>query len=92
MVEAEKQEKINFAIGEAQALLNKAEARAKSIDLIGKALGKESGKNASSLIIAEQYVKAFGSLAKNSNTIILPSDASNIPSMVTQVRIHTFLA
>jgi len=82
--EAEKQEKINFAIGEAQALLNKAEARAKSIEMIGKSLGKETGKNASSLIVAEQYVKAFAGLAKNSNTILLPSDASNVPGMVTQ--------
>jgi len=83
--EAEKQETINFAVGEAQALLNKAEARAKSIEMIGKSLGKETGKNASSLIVAEQYVKAFGALAKNSNTILLPSDASNVPAMVTQV-------
>jgi regulator of protease activity HflC (stomatin/prohibitin superfamily) len=74
-------------VGEAQALLNKAEARAKSIEMIGKTLGKETGKNAGSLIIAEQYVKAFRELARNSNTIMLPSDVSNVPAMVTQVRL-----
>ena len=83
--EAEKQETINFAAGEAQALLTKAEARAKSIDMIGKTLGKETGKNAGSLIVAEQYVKAFGQLARSSNTIMLPSDVGNVPAMVTQV-------
>lgn len=83
--EAEKQEKINYAQGEAQAMLVKAEARAKSIDMIGKTLSAEGGKNAGSLIVAEQYVKAFQHLAKTSNTIMLPADASNVPSMVTQV-------
>jgi len=82
--EAEKQEKINYALGEAQAVLAKSEARAKSIDMIGKTLSGDNGKNASSLIVAEQYVKAFQHLAKNSNTILLPTDASNVPSMVAQ--------
>jgi len=82
--EAEKQEKINYALGEAQAVIAKSEARAKSIEMIGKTLAKDAGKNAGSLIVAEQYVKAFQHLAKNSNTILLPSDAGNVPSMVAQ--------
>ena len=86
ILEAEKQEKINYAQGEAQAMLVKADARATSIDVIGKTLSTEAGKNAGSLIVAEQYVRAFQHLAKSSNTIMLPSDAANVPSMVTQVR------
>lgn len=58
------QEKINYAKGEAEALLTKAEARAKSIEKIGRALSKESGHDAGSLIVAEQYVLAFQNLAK----------------------------
>ena len=83
--EAEKQEKINYAIGEASALLKNAEARAESIELIGKALSSGGGQNAGSLIVAEKYVLAFQNLAKQSNTILLPSDTSNVTSMVTQV-------
>jgi regulator of protease activity HflC (stomatin/prohibitin superfamily) len=82
--EAEQQEKINHAIGEATAVLKRAEARAQSIDLIGKALSASSGQNAGSLIVAEQYVQAFQHLAKKSNTILLPTDTSNVTSMVTQ--------
>ncbi|CAG7835176.1 unnamed protein product [Allacma fusca] len=82
--EADQQEKINHAIGEATALLKKAEARAQSIDLIGKSLAAGSGQNAGSLIVAEQYVQAFQHLAKKSNTILLPADTANVTSMVTQ--------
>jgi regulator of protease activity HflC (stomatin/prohibitin superfamily) len=80
------QEKINYAKGEAEALLTKAEARAKSIEKIAKSLAKESGPDAGSLIVAEQYVLAFQNLAKKSNTLLLPSDVSNVPAMVTQVK------
>ena len=54
ILEAEKQEKINYALGEASAYLSKAEARAKSLEMIGGALATETGRNAGSLIIAEQ--------------------------------------
>ena len=85
--EAEKQEKINYAVGEATALMRKAEARAKSIQVIGSALGQERGQDAGSLIVAEQYVQAFQKLAKSSNTILLPADTSNVSGMVTQVSV-----
>jgi len=81
------QEKINYAKGEAEALLTKAEARAKSIEKIAKALAKDSGPDAGALIVAEQYVMAFQNLAKKSNTLILPSDVSNVSGMVTQVKL-----
>ncbi|OXA61772.1 Stomatin-like protein 2, mitochondrial [Folsomia candida] len=71
--EAEMQEKINYA-----------KARAKSIEKIGSALEKSSGHDAGSLIVAEQYVAAFQNLAKKTNTLLLPSDVANVPSMVSQ--------
>jgi len=89
--EAEMQEKINYAKGEAEALLTKALARAKSVEAIGKSLESSSGKNAGSLIVAEQYVQAFQQLAKKSNTLLLPSDASNVTGMVTQVLSFVFI-
>lgn len=35
--------------------------------------------------MAEQYVSAFSNLAKESNTILLPSNTGDITGMVTQV-------
>ena len=37
------------------------------------------------LTVAEQYVQAFGNLAKTSNTVILPANTSDAASMVAQV-------
>ncbi|UYV68277.1 STOML2 [Cordylochernes scorpioides] len=82
--EAVKTEQINQALGEAQALVATAEARAKSISLVGSSLVTQSGGNAASLVIAEQYVKAFSLLARTSNTVILPSNTGDISNMVTQ--------
>lgn len=82
--EAERQEQINKASGEAAAVLAVAEARAKSLEIIGKSLGLKDGKNAASLNIAEQYVHAFDKLAKTNNTVILPSNVADISGFVTQ--------
>ncbi|KAM9794204.1 stomatin-like protein 2, mitochondrial [Syngnathus typhle] len=82
--EGEKAEQINQAAGEAQAVLAKAEAKAKAIRLLSDALAEQNGNAAASLSVAEQYVLAFSKLAKESNTVLLPSNAGDISSMVTQ--------
>lgn len=82
--EAEKQELINAAEGTAQAVVAAGEARAKSIEIVAKALGHENGGAAASLAVAEKYVAAFGQIAKETNTILLPANASDIGSMVAQ--------
>ena len=82
--EAEKTELTNKALGEALAIRSVAEARAEALVNVGKALTSD-GTNAASLQIAEQYVKAFGQLAKQSNTIILNKDAGDISNAVVQV-------
>ena len=46
----------------------------------------QDGGNAASLNVAEQYVAAFGHLAKTGNTILLPTNTGDISSMVGQVR------
>lgn len=48
----------------------------------------QNGNAAASLSVAEQYVSAFSNLAKESNTILLPSNTGDISGMVTQVRLH----
>ncbi|KAM3599180.1 uncharacterized protein V6R79_001316 [Siganus canaliculatus] len=91
--EAEKAEQINRAAGEAQAVLAKAEAKSKAILLLSEALTQQNGKAAASLSVAEQYVSAFSNLAKESNTILLPSNTGDISGMVTQaMTIYSTLA
>nr|CAH7730585.1 unnamed protein product [Callosobruchus chinensis] len=83
--EAERQEQINKAAGEAAAILALAEARSNGLKLVACALKEERGPNAASLSIAEQYVKAFNKLAKTNNTLILPANAGDVSSLVTQL-------
>ncbi|XP_017791155.1 PREDICTED: stomatin-like protein 2, mitochondrial [Habropoda laboriosa] len=82
--EAAKQEEINKAAGTASALVAIAEARAKSLKLVAGALNLTDAKNAAAYSIAEQYVKAFNKLAKVNNTLILPSNVSDVSSLVSQ--------
>ena len=78
------QEKINEARGAASAIEQQGAARQKAIEMVSEALNKQGGHHAASLVVAEQYVKAFSNLAKNSNTLIVPANANDINSMVTQ--------
>ncbi|XP_054468201.1 stomatin-like protein 2, mitochondrial isoform X1 [Anoplopoma fimbria] len=82
--EGQKAEQINKASGEAQAILAKAEAKAKAISMLSAALTEQNGDAAASLSVAEQYVSAFSNLAKESNTILLPTSPGDISGMVTQ--------
>merc|ERR1712136_465802 len=77
-------QQINQAEGEAQAILAKANAKAQAIRTVADALAQKSGSHAAGLTIAEQYVKAFGNLAKEGNTILLPSNTGDPASMVGQ--------
>lgn len=82
--EAEKAMLINQATGAAEAVIVAGEARAKSLKAVAEALGSERGANAASLTVAENYVKAFGNLARTSNTVLLPSNPGDVSGMVTQ--------
>ena len=82
--EAQKTEFINRAVGEAEAMLSVASAKAVALDKVGQVL-RSSGADAASLAVAEQYVKAFEQLAKKNNTLILGAEASNITTTVAQV-------
>lgn len=82
--EAFKQEQINKASGEANAILARAEATAKGVERVAKALDGPTGSDAAALTVAEQYVKAFGNLAKETNTLLLPANAGDVSGMVSQ--------
>lgn len=82
--EAKKVENINSAVGDSEATVLIASGQSKAIDLISDSLKKEQGQSSASLSIAREFVSAFAALAKHSNTLILPSDPSNIANMVSQ--------
>ncbi|MBN2594206.1 MAG: paraslipin [Sedimentisphaerales bacterium] len=80
--EGEKQKRINEAEGRAVEILRVAEATANGIREIAKAINEKGGVNAVNLRIAEQYLDEFGKLAKTNNSIIIPSDLSDIAGMI----------
>ncbi|XP_053556987.1 stomatin-like protein 2, mitochondrial [Bombina bombina] len=82
--EAERSEQINKAAGEANAILARATARKQAIQMVAEALTLQNGNAAASLTIAEQYISAFSNLAKESNTILLPTNTGDVTSMVAQ--------
>ena len=80
--EGQKQELINNAEGIAAEIKLKADATAQAITRVAEALNKKGGEEAANLEVAKQYVKEFGNIAKESNTLIIPSDVNNISSML----------
>ena len=80
--EGEKQAAINKAQGDATAIRLIAEATAAGISAVAEAIGKEGGQSAANLKIAELYINAFANLAKTSNTLIVPSNVSDVAGLV----------
>ena len=80
--EGERQAAINQAQGQAAAILAVAEANSQAIQKIGNALQTPGGMEAVNLKVAEQYVGAFSHLAKTGNTMIVPSNLSDLSGMI----------
>ena len=75
---------INNAIGEAQTISRRAEATAQGIRMVADAMTARGGADAVSMTVAQQYVEAFGNIARKGNTIVVPADAGNVAGMVAQ--------
>jgi len=80
--EGEKQRRINEADGKAYEIRATAEATALGIKIVADAINSPNGKDAVSLKVAEQYVQEFGKLAKENNTMIVPSNLADISTFV----------
>lgn len=82
--EALRAEQINRASGEAEAIMLRADATAKGIDAVAKAIrdGKENAQSAVSLSVAEKYVEAFGNLAKEGTAVVVPGNVGDIGGMI----------
>jgi len=93
VAEGTKQESIRNSEGEKQKRINEAEGRAREIELvaiataegirkIAIAINEPGGADAVNLRVAENYIKEFGKLAKENNTMIIPSNLSDVGSVV----------
>lgn len=83
--EGEKLKRVNEAMGRAKEIELVASATAEGINRIAKAIQAPGGEQAVNLRVAEQYIREFGNLAKENNTLIIPSNLSDIAGMVTSV-------
>ena len=81
--EATKQQQINEAEGEASAILAVAHTTAEGIRKIAESIREPGGFEAVQLRVAEQYIEQFGKLAKEANTLVLPTNLSDVGSMLT---------
>lgn len=80
--EGERQKKINVADGYAYEIKQVAEANAIGIKMIADALNSKGGMGACNMRLAEMYLNEFGKLAKTNNSIIIPTDLSDIAGVL----------
>ena len=81
--EARKQQQINESEGQAAAILAVATATAEGIKRVAEATQAPGGQEAIQLRVAEQYIAEFGKVISHADTIILPSNLSDVASMIT---------
>jgi regulator of protease activity HflC (stomatin/prohibitin superfamily) len=80
--EAKKQQQINEAEGQASAILAVARATAQGIRAVAESINSSGGFEAVQLRVAEQYITEFGKLAKSANTLVVPSNLSDVGAMI----------
>lgn len=81
--EATKTKAVNEAAGHAQAIVATARATAEGIERVAEAIRKSpNGQDAVALQVAEKYVDAFGKLAKESNTVVVPAQLGDMGALI----------
>lgn len=80
--EGAKQAEINKAQGEAAAIVAVAEATAEAIRKVAEAIRSPGGDQAVQLKVAERAVEAFSQLAQKNNTLIVPTNMSEVSSLI----------
>jgi len=80
--EGQKTAAINKAQGEATAVRLIAEATAAAVRAVAEAMNEPGGMKAANLKVAELYIGAFANLAKTGNTLIVPSNLSDVASVI----------
>lgn len=80
--EGEMQKRINEARGRSSEIEQIATATANGLRAIATAISEDNGLNAVNLRIAEQYLSEFGKLASQNNTMIIPSNLTDIAGVI----------
>ena len=83
VAEGRKQAAILEASGQAEGIRLKAQATSEGLKLVSAVLSKE-GKDAAALRVAEQWIAAWEKIAKESSTVIIPSNPADAAGMVAQ--------
>ncbi|XP_020240748.1 stomatin-like protein 2, mitochondrial [Asparagus officinalis] len=82
--QGDKESTILAAQGEAKAILEKSQATAEGLKKLSEAMKTNGGSEAASLTVAQEYIKAFGHIAKEGTTLLLPSGSENSSSIIAQ--------
>ncbi len=82
--QADKEEQVLRAEGEAKAILAVAEAQAEALRKVGEAADTEEGQKAIQLDLATKAIEAKQAIAKESSVVLLPDNATEAASLVTQ--------
>lgn len=82
--DGDKQATILRAEGQAKSVVIEAEARAKAIQSISEAINAQGGTTAVAQQLSEQYISAFEKLAKEGTVALIPSDGSDVSSVVSK--------
>lgn len=80
--EGEREAQINKAKGESEALTLVATATADAIERVAAAISKPGGAEAVQLKVAEKAVEAYANLAKENNTMIVPSNLTEVSGLI----------
>jgi regulator of protease activity HflC (stomatin/prohibitin superfamily) len=84
IAEGRKRAQVLAAEAEAEGIKLRAQATAEALSTISTQLRGPGGQEAAALRVAEQYVDAFGGIAKTTNTVLLPSNMADPSSMIAQ--------
>ncbi len=80
--EGSQKKRMNEAEGKAYEIAQLAKATADGIITIAQSIREDGGEEAVKLKIAEQYLSEFGKLAKTNNTMIIPSNLTDLSSVI----------
>lgn len=81
--EALREQQINTAKGEAEQILLKLKATAEGIRRVADAIqNSPGGENAVQLQVAQEYIKEFGKLAKETNTVVIPQNLGDLGGLM----------
>ena len=80
--EGERERRINEAEGRAKEITLVADAQAEGIRKVAAALNEPGGLNSVNMQLSQQYLTQFGNLAKQNNTMIIPSDLADVAGVL----------